>query len=304
MRPVPKFWTTVEGEAVAPQGRRLRLRMWGWSTTSLAEAAAVAADRLGAAAAKVAGGQELAHWAYYPRMPLRELTLAQIISPDEALLAVITRNRYGVDVLNTDHLLIADVDLPQEPASPTWRAPQRSSSGGGWLSRLLGRTPGPEPAPQQPEPVPPAETEALQRIAGFASAHPELGVHTYRTAAGLRVLVTGGDLPPGTPAAEAVLEALASDPIYVRLCSSHLTYRARLTPKPWRVGHRPLTVSWPYAERAEEVQAWLREYAGRSASSVTTRNLSVTGPPPSPEELQVIEWHDRATGASTDLPLA
>jgi hypothetical protein len=278
--------------------------MWGWSTTSIAEAAAVAADRLGAARTKVAGGQELAHWAYYPRMPLRELTLAEIVSPDEALLAVITRNRYGVDVLNTDLLLIADIDLPEESVNPAQRGAKRS--GGGWLSRMLGRTPEPaaEPQPQESEPVPPAELQALERFAEFASAHPDLGVRTYRTAAGWRVLVTGGDLPPGTPAAEAVLGALASDPIYVRLCASHQTYRARLTPKPWRVGHRPLTVSWPYEERADEVAQWLREYAERSASAVTTRRISVTGPPPSPEELQVIEWHDRATGASTDLPLA
>lgn len=293
MRPFPSFWTTVEGEATDSDGKRLDLTIWGWSTASLAEAAAVAAERLGQARARLAAGQRLQSWAYYPRMPLREETLGEISAADGTLLAIVTRNRYGVEVLNTDLFLIADIDLPeQRPAA---------SGGGGLLSRLLGRRQAePSPAPSGPE------QEALARVAGFARVNPALGVHTYRTAAGLRVLVTGGDLPPGAPAAEAVLQELDSDPIYVRLCSTHQTYRARLTPKPWRCGHPALSDPWPHRHerRAEVKRRWLERYEPSAAAYATTRWLSSTGPAPSPEEAQVISWHDHASRAREDLPLA
>lgn len=301
MRPVPKFWTTVEGEAQRADGRTLALRVWGWSTSSIAEAAAVASERLTQARAKLAAGQELESWKYYPRLPLREETLVEITA-GETLLAVVTRNRYGAEVLNTDLFLIADIDLPEEP--PAAKRPTESG-GGGWLSRMFGRRPTPDPQPETaPGPGGDEEAATLRRVAEFAAANGALGVRTYRTAAGLRVLVTGGDLPPGTPAAERVLLELASDPVYVLLCSTHQTYRARLTPKPWRVGLRALTVSWPYDERSAEAQEWLGQYAARSSSHATTRLLSVTGPSPTSEEAQVIEWHDRVSGATVDLPLA
>lgn len=292
MRPLPRFWTTAEGRATDQDGRPFDLTIWGWSTASLAEAAAVAADRLGQVRARLASGQRLQSWAYYPRMPLREETLAEITAPDGTLLAIVSRNRYGAEVLNTDLFLIADIDLPDE---------SRDSGGGGLLSRLLGRrrpTPGLGP--------PAAEQEAVERVARFAAANPQLGVHTYRTAAGLRVLVTGGDLPPGTPASESVLGQLAADPIYVRLCSTHQTYRARLTPKPWRCGQRALPERWPYADerRAQAARRWLERYETSLPAWATTRWLSSVGPDPSAAEAQVIAWHDRVTRAREELPLA
>ncbi|WP_154402052.1 hypothetical protein [Ornithinimicrobium cavernae] len=290
MRPIPRFWATAEGEASDSRGRALALRIWGWSTTSAADAAQVAAQRLTDVRARLASGAELQPWKYYPRMPLREETLAEITGADGRLLAVVTRNRYGAEVLNTDLFLIADIDLP-EPA----RAP---GAGGRLLSRLFGRRQEPSAA------VPTPEQEALERVARFAAARPDLGVQTYRTAAGLRVLVTGGDLPPGTPASEGVLGQLQSDPVYQLLCATHQTYRARLTPKPWRCGHRALSVSWPYEERSGEAAQWQARYEERSAQFATVRRLSVAGPPPTDEEAQVIAWHDRVARATEDLPLA
>ncbi|NLG22069.1 MAG: hypothetical protein GX555_11655 [Actinomycetales bacterium] len=293
MRPLPRFWTTARGRATDQDGRPLDLTIWGWSTASIAEAAAVAADRLAQTRERLAAGQRLQSWAYYPRMPLREETLAEITAPDGTLLAIVSRNRYGAEVLNTDLFLVADVDLEEEPRS--------AESGGGLLGRLFGRKdrpPGLGPSG--------AEQEALERVARFAAANPHLGVHTYRTAAGLRVLVTGGDLPPGTSAAEAVLQQLDSDPIYVKLCSTHQTYRARLTPKPWRCGQRALSEPWPYADerRAEAARRWLERYEAVGPAWATTRWLSSTGPEPSAAEAQVIAWHDRVTRAREELPLA
>ena len=45
-------------------------------------------------------------------------------------MGVITRNRYGAEVLNTDAVLIADIDLPEPVRLP----------GQGLLGRLFGRS--------------------------------------------------------------------------------------------------------------------------------------------------------------------
>lgn len=287
MRSLPRFWAHVDGGVTTAEGQPLALRLWGWSTTSVQDAARVAAQRLEQAAANARAGADLGR--YYPRLPLREEVLADVNAPDGTLLAVVTRNRYGAEVLNTDLVLIADLDLPPAPATP-----------GGLIGRLLGRRPDPHAGQA-------ADDAAHGRIDAFALTHPELGVHTYRTAAGLRVFVTGGDLPPGTPAAGRVLTALESDPVYVMLCSTHQTYRARLTPKPWRCGITGgMPVPWPYESpgAAERAHRWLGRYEAASAGWATCRLVSRRGPAPDPSEQQVLALHDAVTRCIEELPLA
>lgn len=294
MRAVPRFWTTQRGQADDPAGRSFDLQVWGWSTRSVQEAAQVAADRLQQALARVRSGQELRQQ-YYPRLPLREETLAEVSGPDGQLIAVITRNRYGAEVLNTEAVLIADVDLPAPSSSGT-------AGGRGLMGRLFGRP----AAPAEPEPDP--EGEALQRIGAFAGRHPEWGTHVYRTAAGLRVIVTGTGAAPDSERAGQLLGELDSDPIYLRLCVAHHTYRARLTPKPWRVGDRAMPHSWPLdpGYQTEAVARWLSRYTQRSAGYATCQRIGSYGAAPSAIEQQVLAVHDRVSRADEghDLPLA
>lgn len=291
MRPVPRFWTAAEGSATDPEGLSYRLRLQGWSVSSLQDAAAVAAQRLEEALGRVRAGQPLGG-GYYPRLPLREEVLTDVLADDGTLLAVVTRNRYGAEVLNTDRVLVADVDL----ASPT-----PTGGGGGLLGRLLGRK-APEPDPAG------GEAAAVDRVAALARSRPDLGVHLYRTAAGLRVLVTGGDLPPGSAAAEQILTDLESDPVYVLLCRTLETYRARLTPKPWRLGGVPVMPrSWPDRSEPGAVHhpEWVARYQRASGGYATCRLVSRSGPEPTGEDRLVLELHDGVTRvAETGLPLA
>lgn len=293
MKRPPQFWQSAEREVLSPEGQSFWLTMWGWSTSSLAEARDVATQRIGEAAARIAAGR-IPSGGYYPRLPLREPQLADLVATDgsEALLAVVTRNRYGAEVLNTDAPLIADVDLPDpRPAQPRtgWRA---------WFGSGIDA----ELAANEDRNL----ADATERIDAFAAANPGLGVRTYRTFAGLRVIVTGGDLPPGTPASEEVLAALDSDPVYVLLCATHKTYRARLTPKPWRCDWYAIDVSWPPTFTGSEGYAkrWEEGYAQHSRGFDTCRLLTTTGPPPSAREQQVIDLHDAVSGASGSQPLA
>src|SRR5215216_3653395 len=101
---IPRFWVAVHGSDTGPDGKRLYRRAWGWSMSSAAEAADVAHRQLRSALTSLRSGTRVG--GYYPRVPLREPILDELLVDGEQALAV-TRNRYGADILNTDRLLIA-----------------------------------------------------------------------------------------------------------------------------------------------------------------------------------------------------
>ncbi|HIZ34211.1 MAG TPA: hypothetical protein H9815_00400 [Candidatus Ruania gallistercoris] len=322
MKPLPRFWTDATGQARSPDGKELFLRLYGWSTSSIAEAAQVARQRLAEATAAVRSGRELTRGGYYPRTPLREEILTEVTGDDDELIAAITRNRYGAEVLNTDAVLIADVDLPH-PSVREARQHRRTRQAGpptepkrGLFSRLFRRASTAEliettPPQQQgatspagPEEPTGAETAALATIETVAAQHPPWGFRTYRTAAGLRVIITGSQLLPGSSEAEQLLRELDSDPLYVRLCGTHETYRARLTPKPWRVGRRALTVTYPYEQLTQAANRWLQKYTAASEGYATCALVSSTGPAPDAVARQVLDLHDQRTRTDAGLPLA
>ena len=324
MEPLPQHWTTAEEHVQAPDGRRYALRVWGWSARSMAEAADVARDRAAELVERLRQGGPLRRDSYYPRLPLREEVLTEIRAADGTLVAAITRNRYGAQVLNTDRLLIADVDSP-EGERGTRRAARRQraggDSGGGGLGRLVGRLLGRSgPAEHMFDPPDGSASGALPedgsdeqpttpeltRIDAFAQTHPELGVHVYRTAAGYRVLITGADAPPDSEQAAAIMRELASDPVYVTLCATHRTYRARLTPKPWRVGIPALTARWPWRDTrtADRASRWLSRYTEACAGSIVCQKVRDARRAARPEEALVLDAHDRAVLGAPGAPLA
>ncbi len=339
---VPQHWVKVKGWSPHLGSAGGPLAVWGWSTQSDVDAERVGRERLADLLERVAvEGRLPTTRGYYPRTPLREPVLEQVASEDGRRLGLVTRNRMGCEVLCTDLLLIADVDVPGlEERSGT---PRRSAPGagvGGFLRRLvLGR---PDPRPQGPvgedaagldaPPAPSgrgghgmfsaqqaprtvatvaggpsvAEVLACEGVWEFARARPELGVRVYRTAAGLRVLVTGAQAPPMSDRAREILTALDSDPLYVELCATHDSYRARLSPKPFRLGERALPVAWPCADEASERAwlGWVDRYEEAARGWATCRLISASGPAPGADEQRLIDLHDERCGVRERLPLA
>ena len=350
---IPQHWVRVDGFSPHLGRHGGPISVWGWSTESDEDAERVGHERLAEVLARVEReGRLPATRGYYPRTPLREPVLEEVRADDGRLLGVVTRNRMGCEVLCTDLLLVADVDVPEladERPSARRRA-TRSTPGdrgrgvAGFIRRLvLGR---PDPTPQgssgedaagldEPEPVggPGPGYEAYPDLPGaggravtatgpggpsvaeclaaepaweFARQHPELGVRVYRTAAGLRVVVTGAGVAPASEEARGILSALQSDPLYVELCATHGSYRARLTPKPFRIGRAALPVSWPCDDDVAE-RSWLRwvdAYDAEREEFAVCRLVSASGPVPGPDEQRLVEVHDAATGVGERLPLA
>src|SRR5579859_2071596 len=203
----PQFWA---------YGKAGGFCAWRWSANSLAEAQDLAMKAAMALADRFRNGIEMhSHGGrYYPNQPLREQILQEFKDLSGQLTAVVTRNSYGCQVLNTAQVMFVDIDLP-EP-----RPPRR-----GFLASLFGK------ADTTPPPAS-DHTAALAKVEAWTKANPSWGWRVYRTRAGLRLLAVQAPVAPESEDVNRVFEALGADPLYRILCKTQKCYRARLTPKP------------------------------------------------------------------------
>ncbi|HEX8343044.1 MAG TPA: hypothetical protein VF624_19230 [Tepidisphaeraceae bacterium] len=309
---VPGYWARREFTHTAADGDAFVRSALGWSYTDQADADRMAEARAERAArAAVRDGTTFrtpAEWeadpdrlhdAYYAGMPLHEPVL-ESVDVDGECVGLITRNRYGCRVLNADRVLFADVDL----APPWLRLPER-----GLLRRLIDAVwirPAPPPPPSA-GPGSRLEQRTLDRIAAWHTAAPGSALRVYRTFAGLRLVLVDRQYDPAEPATLDVLRALDSDPLYVQLTRRQECFRARLSPKPWRIGVRvpshPSQIDHP--DYPEKLAEWAGPYEAEAAGYATCRLVGVFGEPArDPVIERVVELHDRHTLSPGDKPLA
>jgi hypothetical protein len=121
----------------------------------------------------------------------------------------------------------------------------------------------------------------------------------------LRALVTSQAFDPKADATVALMNEVGCDPLYVRLCQVQASFRARLTPKPWRLEMRPPGVRWPFDEghATERFRTWLGSYEAASKGRVACQFIEAIGSGAvDPAIAPVLALHDaRACGT---LPLA
>jgi hypothetical protein len=286
----PRYWGKASAKATAPDGRALVFACWRGSDLSVDDARTSARMAAEEVAARAAQSGEPPRAYLYGERPMREEVLREFDAGDGGPAAVVTRNSFGCLVLNTARVMFVDVDLP---------GPRQAPSSGGWLARLLGR--GGQGAGDG------AEAQALARLDAWVRMHPGTGFRVYRTRAGLRYLETSGVHEPASDRAEALLGALGCDPLYVRLCRAQQSFRARLTPKPWRCGIAASPSRFPHesAERAEAFRRWLESYDGTSPRFATCAYVSTVGAEGVHGEVgPILRFHDEATRTSSGLALA
>jgi hypothetical protein len=277
----PKHWARATHTRAAQNGKAFTFTCWGWSDESAEAAQREAYARAERVTARFVSGQPLNRYGYGDR-PLREEQLE--VFDDEAgrTLAVITRNAYGALVLNAARAMFIDIDLPE--AKPA-----------GMFGGLLGD--------KKPSP----EAEALARIQQWAARRPDNGLRVYRTAAGLRGLVTSYPFHPADGEAQQILTALGSDPLYATLCRAQESFRARLTPKPWRCGLPNPPGAFPRETPQAEAryQHWLHGYQATAAQYAVCRFIAHYGDTRlHPEIAPIVALHDKHTLAARELPLA
>ena len=189
---------------------------------------------------------------------------------------VITRNRYGVDVLNSADTCFLDVD--------EWRP-----SAWGRFLRIFG--------------IGKSDEELLlDAVRELCSEDITYGVRVYRTTRGWRLIAVADGLSPDSPRMAAFCERLRVDPLYREMCRKQGCWRARLTPKPYRLG---MPRTYPCARVAgqagPDAAEWLALYREKSAHTAVCRLVDVFG---APVKGHIVELHDELTGAySPDMIL-
>jgi hypothetical protein len=327
---IPRYWSRAESQATTPEGKPVRFHVWRGSRNSPAEAQTLADEAVARIANRVRRGQGFPERYAYGDRPLREEVVREIAggAPDagggDAPDAAITRNSYGALVLNAARAFFIDVDIPEDGGGG-----QRSSSssmGGAdplamarevvdalpipsGIKSMLGGLFGPKSSASAAPPPPPPDpaAPALSRLRQWVAARPDWRVRVYRTHSGLRYLVMHDVFSPTSPEAQAAMAALGSDPQYMRLCQVQKSFRARLTPKPWRIGVENPPVTFPYegAMEEQEMKEWVARYGQASGGRATCRFLEEMGSGREhPDVAPLRDLHDELSRAESNLPLA
>ena len=287
---IARYWVRGKAAVRGPKGNVQEAECLGWSTHSQDEAQQRATEAAERVAQRVAWGEPFPdRYAYGEGRPLREEIVSDMSPRGGDPVAVVTRNAYGALVLNASRVMFVDIDLP-DTAPP----PGAAGSLGGFVARLFGRGRTAPPEPQGPSP----EAASLRRVTDWAAANRGWEFRIYRTAAGLRLIETSRTHDPESDETRRVLEALGCDPMYVRLCRAQACFRARLSPKPWRIGMQPPVARYPFAAPARERAArdWAARYESASSGTSVCRLVSQPSARTSDAEIAlVVESHDRHT---------
>lgn len=332
---IPRYWAEARLRHRI-EGKQLTLQRWGWSNASQSHAQDMANQRVREAmdAAIANGGAPL-----FPKrepkvayggadgVPVRE----EIIEEREC--GVLTRNSYGALCLNVAQVMFVDVDddvllrasvksvkmtlvlalFATAIASILWAnsLPQALAwlvlgSLGGWagLFWLWGAFHRARIARQ-------GGAVGLLRQALRSKMHdaPQLELwRLYRTPKGARALAMHATFDPADPAVQALMDRLLADPVYATMCRVQQSFRARVSPKPWRMPgvERMRGPVWPVEGAALERRlAWVEEYNARKhefASCAFVEQLGQAQPIMEAREVQ--SWHDELCQALSGKPLA
>ena len=255
---------------------------------------------------------------------------------------IVTRNRHGVEVLNSEDTCFIDVDHVRKPRARALATrlarlapsaalvlavvalyairlhtrrigadiPLVANSACGvalalaaifafsWLVHALST-----PVYEKPGR---AEATLLAKARALAASRAWRGLaaRVYRTAAGFRVLAQTDGLTPGGSRFRALARALDADPRYVALCAKQGCWRARLSPKPERVGCRrpPRETRFPRPPEADPAfAAWLADYSAACAGHAVCRPLETIG---RFHETPAVRLHDESACRNHSVPLA
>lgn len=316
---VPDHWAEARKQQRLC-GKQFTVRRYGWSSSSQAEAQSMADARADDALQRIVAGESLDRrerkLAYNGAsgVPIREEVLARHGD------AVITRNTYGAHCLNSPNALFADIDFTHvrsiRPALVAFAVLALASAAVGFTQRSWGTA---FALLFVSLPVSAAlaslfarlalaarggaERIAYKRLVDFVAAHPFWNIRLYRTPAGYRVLATHAPFEPRAEDVKQFFVAVATDPVYIRMCTNQNCFRARLTAKPWRIGitthMRPRPGIWPVQPALVAIRnGWIANYEARAAGFAACRYIESMGSGAVHASLQpVIDLHDAASRA-------
>lgn len=274
-----RYWASADAPVLDPS-IDWKIKCYGGSNDSLSAALAEANRRAEQASRTFSSTGKFDHYAYGDR-PLREEILNELQDGGRHV-AVLTRNYQGCVVLNSPSVFIADMDLPPRLGKSV------IESIAGWFG-VKSESP---------------EDKIVARVREIADSESR-SIRLYRTANGFRAIVTDRVFDPESSESFRLLEKLKSDPLYVRLCKTQGCYRARLTPKPYRINCRNMSVIFPYETPSEEDRKnkWIAEYQQKATGKAACAFVGEFGSTfVDPQVDAVLRLHDEMSCG--DGPLA
>lgn len=189
---------------------------------------------------------------------------------------IVTRNRYGALVLNCKNLLFIDVDDYYRSLSDFFFRRKLSKK------ELM--------------------LISIEKVAK-KEKYRRLGFKIYETPNGYRILVGNKEFSPRSKESKKIMSDFGADNIYQWLCIKQNCYRARLSPKPYRIKQKGLKVIYPNRTKIEQSQheAWLQSYEQKSLNFSACRFVKEIG---NFQSNAVVEYHDKLTKAHSLLKLA
>jgi hypothetical protein len=263
------YWT-LSKQTILIEGRPQEITCYGGSNVSVEDARRAAQEKAQKIQRKIAGEKHI--FEDY-ESEIREEILQTIDARN-----VITRNRYGARVLNTEHMLILDIDQP------------KSATGGGLMGLF-----------KKKDTRPPKEQifDMVRTLA--ATQYQNLAFRLYETFQGARVIVLGRDFDARDPQTKKLMNDFNCDPLYTLLCVKQGCFRARLTPKPSRMKFRGYKVKYPREGDDSEFQRWVSEYESVSRNFSVCKLIGQVG---AGQVNDVVRLHDDVTGVGYPQRLA
>ncbi|HET6823727.1 MAG TPA: hypothetical protein VFH34_13855 [Anaerolineales bacterium] len=262
-----KYWVT-EKQTILIDGAGQTITCYGGSNVSVEDARRKAREKAEKVNRKIKGEKHL--FDEY-EVEIREEIL-QIIDDHSA----ITRNRYGAQVLNAEHLLILDIDKPKP-------------SFGDFLKK--------KDLAQDKRKI----FDMVRKLA-VTPKFQGYGFRLYETYQGARVIVAGKDFDARDPETGRMMSEFNCDRLYMTLCQKQKCFRARLTPKPHRMKMRHHKIQFPREREDLELQTWLADYERESRSYNVCKFIEQVGTRHPVSDVVLI--HDELTGANFRQPLA
>ena len=223
---------------------------------------------------------------------IREELIEEVVDSENNTIAAITRNNYGALVLNTAGVMFIDVDLPAIPVQPKGLSAV--------FSRLFGGS------AQSAVTEDSLREACLNKFINYHRQHPNTAFRVYATKNGYRITMLHDTFDPLDSNSETILNALESDTLYKNLCKNQQCYRARLTPKPWRIDSKGPPSRFPREELKEQkrFKDWLNQYESKSKSYSVCKLVAEQGSVTMSEEVRlIVDLHDKYV-VDDDKPLA
>ena len=237
---INRFWKRLQENAHIAR-KNFQIIAWGGSLISPQHAEIKAHEKLKQISEKLADSPENWDYGYFHR-DIREPIIKEHLNDDDKQEWVITRNRYGALILNCPQAMFVDIDF----------VPSGCLFFGGKK-----------------------KTDLIEDIKDVLD-NIRLKASIYETAGGYRLLILNRLFDPDSSESQNILEYFKSDNLYAQLCHAQQCYRARLSPKPYRINVDTPEISVLNINDST-TQNWVSHYEDQSQNFAVCRKIEDYG---------------------------